>query len=91
MRSNSTASLGDGWCSVHFRFIFLLWVLGVACLSVPGAALAQDQPGTTVGEAPKEQTDSRPTAVDRLIYIPYEKLSEVVERLKSKVVISYDF
>ncbi len=90
MRSNSTASLGDGWCSVHFRFIFLLWVLGVACLSVPGAALAQDQPGTTVGEAPKEQTDSRPTAVDRLIYIPYEKLSEVVERLKSKVVISYE-
>ena len=54
MRSNSTASLGDGWCSVHFRFIFLLWVLGVACLSVPGAALAQDQPGTTVGEAPKD-------------------------------------
>ncbi|MCA8986270.1 MAG: hypothetical protein KDA78_01425 [Planctomycetaceae bacterium] len=50
-------------------------------------AAQENPPAATVPPAEAKAPAERP--VDHLIYIPYERLSDVIDRFKSKVVLSY--
>jgi len=68
------------------RLLLCFAMAGIGLLSQ--ANLLHAQPAKTPPEEEVKEKEKRP--VDHLIYIPYDRLNEVIDRLKSKVVISYE-
>ncbi len=89
--------------SARPRFLPLLaslmavWLTGAI---LAPSALAQETPPaetsstneaeTPATESPEAASETPARPVDHLIYIPYDRLSDVIDRLKSKVVLSYE-
>ncbi len=80
----------DANCTPHrslFQQFFLLLIIA-ATVMFSQSELLHAQPAKTPAIKEVKEKDKRP--VDHLIYIPYDRLNEVIDRLKSKVVISYE-
>lgn len=81
-------------CRLFQRLLVCVVLALSAAVSQPVMLCAQ--PATSSGDSaskadvqPEEKADEK-RVVDHLIYIPYDRLNEVIDRLKSKVVISYE-
>ncbi len=87
----SSDVIGRSTRSLFQRMLLCAALATMAVFSPPELLHAQlakpTAPATTETDKAKEK-EKRP--VDHLIYIPYDRLNEVIDRLKSKVVISYE-
>ncbi len=98
-------SSGQGSAGRGLLLRFVLWGVAWGCLLSSGPhmqAWAQEAAGGGVATAETPPDDDAENAaesstpggagksVERLIYIPYTKVTEVLDRLKSKVVLSYE-
>ena len=84
--SNKMLSSKKSLCQ---RFFILAVIAVLTTFAQPTMLPAQPAvESTTATEKEASRKEKRP--VDHLIYIPYDRLNEVIDRLKSKVVISYE-
>ncbi len=81
-------SLFQSKSSFWGRLTLFAAVLAVMLFSQPDTLPAQPAPSTAEAKEELKEKGKRP--VDHLIYIPYDRLNEVIDRLKSKVVLSYE-
>ncbi len=80
----------DANCTPHGSLFqrFCLFVIIAATVMFSQSGLSHAQPAKAPAKEEVKEKEKRP--VDHLIYIPYDRLNEVIDRLKSKVVISYE-